>query len=143
MCVLVQLGQPYLADVGYGDLFRTPLPLVSGDHWDGHHFFRLEAREHQEWLLSMSDDGQIYKPRYLLSLGTVAPEDFNDICQRKQTDPESYFVKNLVCTRPTPNGRKTIFNHQLIVTEGKCKVTTPIEDESRLDELLAEHFGIL
>lgn len=142
LCLLVQLDQPYLADVGYGDLYRTPLRVAPGVQRDGMHFFGLEVLGNDEWRLSMSYDGSEFKPRYQLNLAPVQPEDFDAICLEKQTSPDSYFVKNLVCTVPTPTGRKTIFNQQWIVTEGKEKVVTSIENENALNQLLQEQFGI-
>ncbi len=114
MSVYVKTDKEFLVDVGYGDLFVIPIEIKSGAQWDGRNYFQINKFNKSEYLLSMSPDGVDYQKRYTFNLEVVTAEDFNSICFDKQTNPNSYFVKNLICTKPTEAGRVSIFNNRLI-----------------------------
>lgn len=143
MAVYVKTGKDFLVDVGYGDLFITPIEIRSGTQWDGRNYFKIEKLNALEYLLLMSPDGLAYQKRYMFSLDVVKDADFNGICFNKQTSPDSYFVKNLVCTKPTPTGRTTIFNNKLTEKNGHFKIDTLIQGNDHLRSCLKEKFGIV
>jgi N-hydroxyarylamine O-acetyltransferase len=143
MSVYVETDKKCLVDVGYGDLFVTPLEIKEGIQWDGRNYFRIDKWNEHEYLVSMSPDGVAYKRRYTFSLDVVKVEDFDLMCIDKQVNPESYFVKNVVCTKPTGEGRVTIFNSKLIERTGAMKIETSIDDDDSLRRHLKEKFGIV
>jgi len=132
MSVYVKTEKEFLVDVGYGDLFITPIEIKTGEQYDGRNYFKIEVWNQQEYIISMSTDGIDYSRRYTFSLSAVEPNDFNAICLDKQTNPNSYFVKNIVCTKPTDSGRMTIFNDKLIEKNGKLRTEISIQDEEKL-----------
>jgi N-hydroxyarylamine O-acetyltransferase len=142
MCVHVCTTKQYLADVGYGDLFITPLEIRSGIQTDGRNFFRID-NEGDGFCLLMSTDEKDFQKKYVFSLHEVAPSNFEAISIEKQTHPNSYFVKNVVCTKATEQGRVTIFNDKLIVRTPTGKVETPILDNHDLRTQLKNHFEII
>ncbi len=143
MAVYVKTKKEFLVDVGYGDLFVSPIEIKIGIQWDGWNYFQIDRLNDHEYLLSMSPDGLNYKKRYIFSLNVVKEEDFNSICLDKQTNPNSYFVKNVVCTKPTQTGRTTIFNNKLIEKNGESRFETLIQDDDNLKRHLKEKFGIV
>lgn len=143
MSVYVKTRKEYLVDVGYGDLFVTPIEIKHGTQWDGRNYFRIDAWKENEYLLSMSSDGVNYSKRYTFNLNIVKADDFGVICLDKQTNPNSYFVKNIICTKPTDHGRTTIFNNKLIEKRADLKVETPIVDDKDLAKCLKDNFGII
>lgn len=142
MCVYVETEKEFLVDVGFGDLFLTPLEIRSGVQCDGRNFFRVEHLSKREYLLSMSKDGMDFTRRYTFSLKKVKAESFDRICQKKQASPDSFFVKNIICTRPTETGRVTIFNNRLIEKQGGSRTERPIENDDELRMYLWRKFGI-
>jgi N-hydroxyarylamine O-acetyltransferase len=80
--------------------------------------------------------------KYRFNIRDVSVEKFNDICLEKQTSPSSYFVKNVVCTKPTISGRVTIFNDRLVEKKGMQRIERLIVDDSDLRVHLRDLFGI-
>jgi len=141
MAVYVRVEREYLVDVGYGDLFIAPLELRSGVQQDGRNLFSIEQISDQEYLLCMSTDGVSFSKRYTFSLEGVNASDFDAICMDKQTHPNSYFVKNVICTKPTHHGRVTLFNNKLIERFHNQKIETPIVNDEDLKRCVRERFG--
>jgi len=142
MSLYVKTKKEFLVDVGYGDLFVTPIEIKSGVQWDGRNYFRIDKYS-KEYLLSMSADGINFQKRYSFDLNNATEENFNAICLDKQTNPESYFVKNVICTKPTESGRVTIFNDKFIEKNGEYKNETIIKGEDDLKSHLQEKFNVV
>ena len=143
MCIYVKTDKEFLVDVGFGDLFITPLEIKSGEQYDGRNYFKIDKWNETEFLLSMSANGIDYARRYTLSLDDVKAAAFNDACFDKQTNATSYFVRNVIGSKPTTTGRVTVFNNKLIETNGLKKLETPIEGDARLRMLLKEKFDVV
>jgi N-hydroxyarylamine O-acetyltransferase len=142
MSVLVEMDKKYLADVGFGDLFLKPLEIREGIQSDGLNNFKIERQDDFRYVLSMEKEDRSFEKKYVFDLRPVNAEDFYGICIDKQTSSESYFVKNLVCTKPTTTGRVTIFNNNMIERRGSERVITKIEDDGQRRKILEEKFDI-
>jgi N-hydroxyarylamine O-acetyltransferase len=142
MVVYIDLGTVYIADVGYGDLFVKPLEVKAGIQTDGRNFFILERQADDSFLLSMSATGKDFQNKYTFTTKKVSPNAFLNLCADKQTNPDSYFVQNTVCTKPTPTGRITIFNNKLIETNGDQRIELLLETEEAFRKHLKDRFGI-
>ncbi|HEY0768817.1 MAG TPA: arylamine N-acetyltransferase, partial [Sphingobacteriaceae bacterium] len=143
MAIYVTTGKEFLLDVGYGDLFVTPIEIKEGVQFDGRNYFRVDNWHKNEYLLLMSTDGLSFSRRYSFSLDLVNETDFDTICLDKQTNQNSYFVKNVVCTRPTETGRLTIFNDKLVERNGGLRKETRLESHEDLTRCLKDKFGIV
>lgn len=143
MSVYVELSKDYLADVGFGDLFLRPLEIREGSQHDGRNYFKIEKYADKDYLLSMSPDGITYQLKYTFSLEEAHMSIFEEMCFDKQINPDSFFVKNTICTRPTDEGRLTIFNNKLIVKTRNEKIETVITDNKHLRGILRDGFGIV
>lgn len=55
---------------------------------------------------------------------------------------ESFFVKNRICTMPTENGRKTIFNDSYRIKTENEIAQIEIHSESQFVEILKNEFSI-
>ena len=113
ICVDIN-NKTYLADVGYGDLFIRPLQIKERIQSDGRNLFKIEKLNDLDFVLSMSSDKINFQKKYRFNLSEVLIEKFRDICLDKQTNPSSYFIKNIVCTKATSAGRLTLLNDKLI-----------------------------
>ncbi|QSQ10780.1 arylamine N-acetyltransferase family protein [Myxococcus landrumensis] len=133
-------GERWLVDVGFGDGFLEPLRLDDrGVQTRCGHDFRLVPEG--ERLILWRDLGTGWEAQYSLSLVPRALGDFLGMCHYHQTAPDSFFTQRRLCTRATPNGRVTLKEGALVLTQGREKQEVPVDEESR-GRALAEHFGI-
>src|SRR5207245_6048594 len=143
MTLLVQLKEPWLADVGFGDSFTEPKRLDTSrpqaDHGKDYRFTRKDG-----WiLLSRRTKGhRIWEPQYKFSLTPRKLEDFVPRCRWQQTSPRSHFRKGRLCTRLTSNGRLTLTDTKFIVTRGNTQVEHPLKKPEELGVLVRQRFGI-
>jgi N-hydroxyarylamine O-acetyltransferase len=142
MAIVVEADGDYLLDVGFGDLFVTPLEIEPGRvQHDGRNYFRIDSHN-DGYVLAMSPDGNIFQPKYIFTLDAHDVSDFEPSCYDKQINPGSYFVKNVVCTRPTDAGRITLFNDRLIERRHEQRIISEITDEDHRKEVLRTEFGL-
>ena len=142
MSIHVRTDRDYLADVGFGDLFMHPLEIKEGIQSDGRNMFLIEMLGDGHYALSMSSSGSDFEKKYVFSLKEVPLDNFNAPCFDKQTNPDSYFVKNTICTRATELGRVTLFNNKIVRKGGEERIETAILSDIDLRVQLRKHFDI-
>ncbi len=115
MLLKVELDDPWLVDVGFGDSFIDPIIFREGgaDQVDGHRY--LVSPSGDEWQLLREDD-RGHVPLYRFRDVPRALGDYQEMCTFHQTSPESGFTKRWICSKATPSGRITLANMRLIVT---------------------------
>lgn len=156
LCLRVDLGRAWLADVGFGDSFVEPLPLDSAA-LAAQQLADYRLREHDDGarVLEQRQPGQDFEPQYLFTLRQRRLSDFAPMCTYHQTSPASPFTRKSVCSRATVSGRVTLSNGRLIETVADPSAATkgqprlPLQRSTReiasADEyrhLLASRFGI-
>jgi N-hydroxyarylamine O-acetyltransferase len=104
--------------------------------------FLIEPLGDDHFALSMSSSGSDFEKKYVFTLKEVPLENFKAPCFDKQTNPDSYFVKNTICTRATELGRVTLFNNKIVRKSGEERIETPILSDIDLRVQLAKHFNI-
>ncbi len=142
--LIVDLEKQWLVDVGFGgDSFVYPkelkLDLVQKDVRD---YYKFTKYNENEWLLMHSEDGENFKGQYALGFKEQQLENFKPECQRKQTQPGSYFVRNFICTKATPTGRVSIMNDKLIIKTNEQRESRLIEGEADRLAILKHKFEI-
>jgi len=138
----VDLDEPWLADVGFGDSFRTPLRLdCSGDQKQGRDSFQIPRREN-DLTMSCRHPGTDWEPRYLFSLQPRQLAEFSSMCEYQQTSPDSHFTQRRICTLATQNGRITLTETQLVITEDGARRETAVDNLEEYLQLLRRYFGI-
>ena len=144
MSIVVKLDEYWLVDVGYGDLFIEPLKLYATNvQEDYFKKYRLEPLNDREFLLLESlKNRQDFTKRYILDLEPRTIDAFFDQCEYKQSSPDSYFVKNTVCTMPTKYGRKTILNDTFKIRNKDEVRETKISGNTNLLKILKDEFNI-
>jgi N-hydroxyarylamine O-acetyltransferase len=140
MAIYIETDKKYLAEVGFGDLFTKPLKMRDGIQSDGRNLFKIEKINEQDFVLSMCSDQLNFQKKYTFNLNAVKINNFNQICLDKQTNPQSYFVKNTICTKPTHSGRLTLFNDKIIEKRGTDRFEKLI-NKSELKAELKTLFG--
>jgi N-hydroxyarylamine O-acetyltransferase len=144
MTLLVETGGSYLVDVGFGDSFRTPLPMPRGRVEDISGSYRVYSNP--------GSHGQVYElhhhnehgwhPQYRFSTIPRQLAEFEEMCNYHQTSPESSFTQRTVCTRATLYGRVTLTENNLTITEGKEKRMQPVSSAENFNQFLQEYFDI-
>ena len=144
MSIVVKLDKYWLVDVGYGDLFIEPLRLhTTGIQEDYFKKYRLEPLNDTEFLLSESlKNKQDFVKRYIFHLEPRTIDEFYDQCAYKQSSPDSYFVRNTICTMPTKYGRKTILNDMFKIRNKDEVRETKISSHTDLLKILKDEFNI-
>jgi N-hydroxyarylamine O-acetyltransferase len=144
MALVVTLGEKWLVDVGFGGrAFTQPLSILKPDiQIDPAGFFRIDEVGNDRFQVVRSLDRNEFLPLYNFSLDKINIENFYAECQWKQTDPQSHFVKNKICTMATPKGRKSVLNDVFTIREGKIKSTFEIIDLQHERRILSDHFNI-
>jgi N-hydroxyarylamine O-acetyltransferase len=132
LCLLVQLEQPYLVDVGFGGSLLEPLPL------------RVVEREDRPYRLALGEvEGGYWR---FTELAHSAPFTFdfraraadeellNSKCQSLQIDPASPFVQNLVVQRRAGDAHISLRGRVVTTTHGTHAERVTLNSA---DELLA------
>ncbi|MBO0705900.1 MAG: arylamine N-acetyltransferase [Candidatus Dormibacteraeota bacterium] len=135
--------QRWLCDVGFGEGFLEPLPLIAGtERPQEHGRYRLDADGEEHVLLQGRGSEE---PLAALYRFTTEPHElaaFAEMCEHQQTSPESHFTQQRVCSLATPEGRVTLTGSRLIVTRQGERSEAPIEDDPAFRAALSKWFGI-
>ena len=143
MALLVKARKTWLLDVGFGDLFLKPLDITeSSVQSDGRNSFIVKRSGRANYVLLMSSDNKKFAKKYIFNVKAQSIKKFVSICNDKQTNTNSYFVKNIVCTKPTKGGRITIFNDKLIEKKALIKNEIHITNRAELVTILKRRFNI-
>jgi N-hydroxyarylamine O-acetyltransferase len=141
MLLRVDLEEPWLVDVGFGDSFVDPIIFRAGgaDQVNGHRYFVSPLGE--EWRLLREDDkGEV--PLYVFRSVPRRLGDYREMCQFHQTSPESSFTKRWICSKATPDGRITVANRRLIVTGEGRREESVLSTDDEVRRCLSDRFGI-
>lgn len=95
----VDLGEPWIADVGLGDGLLEPIPLQEGEHPQGFRSFRLERIGDDEWRFHNRPGG--LPPSFDFFHRRADEDRLTAVGRDLQTDPDSMFRQNLICQRAT------------------------------------------
>ena len=142
MTLLVRLEEPWLVDVGFGDSFTEPKQLDSTrPQLDSGELYRI-ARKNRETLLSRWDEIGIWAPQYSFTLRPRKLEDFKARNRYQQTSPMSHFTKRRLISKLRPNGRVTLTDRKIILTNGEQRSESPVRNSKQFDGLLTKYFHL-
>jgi N-hydroxyarylamine O-acetyltransferase len=144
----VDLEEPWLADVGFGDCFLEPLRLGSRlEHEQSGRVYRLTSRltstasADAVFGLEVMAEGS-WKKEYAFTLQPRELSDFAGMCHYHQTSPESHFTRQRICSLPTAEGRITLSGNELIETRGASRQETSLSGDE-WQAKLRELFGMV
>jgi len=127
LALRVDVEEPWLADVGFGDSFLEPLRLQTNlEQPQIGRVYRLTQAEDAFHVEVKSGDK--WKREYSLTLQPRQLRDFADRCHYHQTSPDSHFTQNRICSRATPTGRITLSNGRFIETRDESKQERPLTE---------------
>lgn len=141
LALRVDLDEPWLADVGFGDSFIEPLRLKTGiEQVQENTVFRINEGERLrvERLLP----GGNWKFQYDFTLTPRRLSEFTGMCEYHQTSPESPFTRKTMCSLATPQGRITLSEMKLITTRDGVKSEREFANEDERRRVLRDLFGV-
>jgi N-hydroxyarylamine O-acetyltransferase len=147
----IDLAEPWLVDVGFGQFSRHPLRLAVGaEQADPSGVFRFaehkDAQDTQDTADAQDGDLVVYcdgKPQYLIEPRPRALVDFEPTCWWHQTSPKSHFTRSLVCTRLTPTGRVTMSGRAIITTSSGERHERLLRDDADRLAAYREYFDVV
>ncbi|NYZ63876.1 arylamine N-acetyltransferase family protein [Luteimonas deserti] len=143
LVLLVELERPWLVDVGFGQSFRTPMPLVTGHvHADpGGEYRLLEAGG--IWTLEGRTAEGTWTPRFAFERLPRRIEDFQNMFEFHRDAPTSHFHKAPLATIATGSGRTTLSGRRLIRTAHDGSRQAHELPDEEIPAALAREFGIV
>ncbi|HTT64901.1 MAG TPA: arylamine N-acetyltransferase [Bryobacteraceae bacterium] len=139
----VDLDEPWLVDIGFGDGFRWPVRLEDGADQPQEDAVYLIIRDGDYRVLMRRNPGDDWTPQYRFTLQPHVLADFAERCWFHQTSPESHFTQGRICTLATPEGRVTLSGMRLIETTLAGRAESHLSGEAEYAAALRERFGVV
>lgn len=137
LALVVDLGERWIADVGFGRHSVYPLSLDSREPQDDPAgVFRVVDAGDGE-----VDVVQDEQPVYRLDLRPRRLADFAPTSWWQQTSVDSHFTAGPTCSLMTPDGRVTLADDRLITTEGDTRTERVVEGATERLDLYRTTFG--
>ena len=136
-------GTRWLADVGFGDSFNLPLKFEErGEQNQGLRSYRLEQTRDGYTTWQQNYDGT-WERQYFFDLQPRKfPTDYEPACFYHQTSPESSFTRGSIISRATTDGRVSLEDGRLILTQNGQRSTRSLLGRDEYDVLLKEYFDV-
>jgi N-hydroxyarylamine O-acetyltransferase len=142
LTLCVDLDEPWLADVGFGEGFLEPLRLDPGmEQGQSGRIYRL-TRIDGGFVLEVMAEGR-WKKEYAFTLQPRELPDFAGMCHYHQTSPDSHFTRQRICSLATPEGRITLSDEKLIETRGGTRQEKLLSGSQQWRAELRERFGVV
>ncbi|WP_078592630.1 arylamine N-acetyltransferase family protein [Evansella clarkii] len=141
VAIIVELDQPYLVDVGFGDSFRQPLTLDGKEYRDisGTYKIKLQS-DHYFDLIRKEESANL--TLYRFSDLERELSFFYRGCVFHQVSPDSNLTKRDMATIATKDGRITLTGSVLTITGNGEKNKKEVSDGEK-SAVLKEYFGII
>jgi N-hydroxyarylamine O-acetyltransferase len=104
---------------------------------------RYRIERERRYLKLLMFEGNTWAGKYLFRLKPYELVDFVEPSKYTQTSPESWFTQRRVCTRATPEGRITLQDMTLYITNNGTRREQLLENEHEFHSKLQEYFGIV
>jgi len=132
----------YLADVGFGEFSLAPLKfeLQILQHDKRGKFF-FDRYDEKYFRINRKENNQTI-PQYIFKTEGRKLQEFNSMCKYHQSSKESHFTQKKVITLPTENGRITLNDDKLKITENGISKESDFESEKEFEKNLWEYFKI-
>jgi N-hydroxyarylamine O-acetyltransferase len=127
---LVELeGTTYLTDVGFGNSSQTPIPLSGEIVDDGFHQYRIVQRSNDVYDLQQAVSNDTWKTQIRFSTEPRTLAEYEPLSSFVQTHPNSPFTNHTIVTIATNNGRITLTNDSLVITQNHHKKIFNVNDD--------------
>jgi len=146
LALLVQVpgeSERWLADVGFGDSFIQPLSFEQvAEQVQGLRAYKLEQISDGYIVWQKNHDGT-WEQLYFFNIQPhTFPKEYQSACLYHQTSPESPFTRGSIISRATPDGRVSLEDGKLIVTQNGQRTERLLRSQDEYHSLLKEYFGV-
>ena len=145
LALRVDLDEPWLADVGFGDSFLDPLRLeTEQEQPQAGRIYRVASSPTsagQEFAVEKLTETK-WMRKYAFTLRPHDLSDFSGMCHYHQTSPESHFTRQRICSMASPEGRITLSDNTLIEKRGEIRQETLLSDDEWRAKL-RDLFGVV
>jgi N-hydroxyarylamine O-acetyltransferase len=148
LALVVDLGERWIADVGFGRHATYPLLLdSSANQPDPGGVFQVRPASESD-IVDVDDTAndvdviQDGLPVYRMELRRRELHEFRIGAWWNSTSPESHFTRRLTCSRPDGDGRVTLAGRTLITTVGGERTETELADDAAVLDAYRTLFGI-
>jgi N-hydroxyarylamine O-acetyltransferase len=143
MTLLIQLKQPWLADVGFGDSFTRPVQIdTSLFHADREYFYRVSGPPTVKVVSRKRRLDGPWIPEYSFSMRPRKLDEFATMNRHQQTSPQSHFTHGPLISQLTKSGRVTLTGKKLTLTREGRRVQLRLKREGEFGRLLQKHFRL-
>jgi N-hydroxyarylamine O-acetyltransferase len=142
-CAGPEAGGRWLADVGFGEGFLDPLRFAVGQAQEQENgAYRIDAADGDYLLRRQATGGGAWDAEHRFRDTPQRLASFEEMCRYHQTSPDSPFTQRRVCSLATPDGRLTLRDTRLIITQRGRRSEQAIGGEPSFRAALRAHFGI-
>jgi N-hydroxyarylamine O-acetyltransferase len=140
LVLLVDLGGPWIADVGFGDGSLDPFPLREGAFTAAGYDFRVERLDGRWWRVHNHEFGGARS--FDFAVEPADPALLAARCEWLQTAPDSNFVLNAVAQRYTESEILQLLGRTLRRIRPGAKTERLIASAEEFVDVLAGDFGL-
>ena len=136
LAIIVEVNHvEYLVDVGFGEFAFHPLKLETNEiQEDPRGNFIIEKTNDVYKVSKIMEEGKTIEYRFTNK--ERALHEFKAMCKLHQTSPDSHFTQKKLISKPTANGRITITENTLKITEnGIVKKTIEFREDEFAEQL--------
>jgi N-hydroxyarylamine O-acetyltransferase len=142
MVLLVSLDREFLADVGNGQSFLDPLPLVSADSHAAEGFeYRVGAFGQRPAVYQREGDAD-WTMRFQFTTDHHEQYEFAGMCEHHQTSPQSIFTRAPLVTLPTSSGRVTLTGSRRVEVRDGERGIRELASDAEVHACLRTDLGI-
>ncbi len=143
MALIVKLEEEWLVDVGFGDSFIEPVKLeLELPQKQYGMIYKIGKHDEEYFKLQKSSDGEKFIDQYIFTLKERELNEYTEMCIHNQTSPTSMFTQKRICTMATENGRMTLSDLKLIISNNGEKNETTLNNEDEFQDCLRNYFKI-
>ncbi|GAB3499972.1 arylamine N-acetyltransferase [Spirosoma knui] len=137
-------GTDWLVDVGLGRRFPLYPLAVTCDvpQSDRTGCYVLTKHDDQYLAVRQKDEAGNWITAYIFSLTPRDIHEFDAMCIYHQTSEHSYFTQNMLCTVVTSQGRITLTDNRLTITESGRIIRKDVINRHAFEYLLETYFHI-
>jgi len=138
--LVIDLEQPYLVDVGFGDGLLEPLPIKAGVYRQRDKQFGIEAPRPSVWRFNNHPSSSV--KGFDFTLSPADPARLAADSRRLQSAPDSPYVQNLVCQRHTRYGVTVLLGRVLCRARAETPDVRTLESTEEFVWALEEEFDL-
>jgi N-hydroxyarylamine O-acetyltransferase len=143
LAMVVTIGKSkWLVDVGFGEFSLLPIAIEKDiEQYDERNAYRIIELEDGH-LVQRKTKTESWINEYVFSEKPRQLSEFAVMCKYHQSSPQSHFTQNRVCSKLTPEGRITLSDKKLKLTQNEQITEIEVRDDGEFRKYLKIYFGI-